>query len=128
MCRALLIYIDMYNALYIILDMKRASTHVVSRRGELAAQALASAIRTARQARGISQADLAERARVSLPTLSRLEGGHPGIALWAWLSVMEVLGLLGVFENLKDSTTDSLLRIAVNKPIRRRKIAPNLDF
>mgnify|MGYP003489526625 FL=1 len=108
--------------------MKRASTHVISRRGELAAQALASAIRTARQARGISQADLAERARISLPTLSRLEGGHPGIALWAWLSVMEVLGLLGVFENLKDSTTDSLLRIAVNKPVRRRKIAPNLDF
>ena len=108
--------------------MKRISTHVVSRRGELAAQALASAIRTARQARGLSQADLAERARISLPTLSRLEGGHPGIALWAWLSVMEALGLLGVFENLKDSTTDALLRIAINKPIRRRKPPPDLNF
>lgn len=108
--------------------MKRASTQIVSRRGELAAQALASSIRTARQARGLSQADLAERARISLPTLSRLEGGHPGIALWAWLNVMEVLGLLGVFENMNDSTTDSLLRLAINKPIRRRKIATNLDF
>jgi transcriptional regulator with XRE-family HTH domain len=108
--------------------MKRISSHVISRRGELAAQALASTIRTARQARGLSQADLAIRARISLPTLNRLEGGHPGIALWAWLSVMEALGLLGVFENLKDSTTDSLLRVAINKPIRRRKTSPNLDF
>ena len=108
--------------------MKRLSAHVISRRGELAAQALASAIRTARQARGLSQADLAERARISLPTLSRLERGHPGIALWAWLSVMEVLGLLGVFETLKDSTTDALVRAAINKPIRRRKPPPDLDF
>jgi transcriptional regulator with XRE-family HTH domain len=108
--------------------MKRTSTHVISRRGELAAQALAAAIRTARQARGLSQADLAERARISLPTLNRLERGHSGIALWAWLGVMEVLGLLGVFENLKDSTTEALLRAAINKPIRRRKASSDLDF
>ena len=108
--------------------MKRLSAQIVSRRGELAAQTLANAIRTARQARGLSQADLAERARISLPTLSRLERGHTGIALWAWLSVMEVLGLLNVFENLKDATTDALVRAAVNKPVRRRKPSPNLDF
>ena len=108
--------------------MKRLSAQVVSRRSELAVQALAGAVRTARQARGLSQADLAERARISLPTLSRLERGHPGIALWAWLSVMEVLGLLGVFETLRDSTTDSLVRAAINKPVRRRKPPPDLDF
>lgn len=108
--------------------MKRLSAQIVSRRGELAAQALATAIRTARQARGLSQADLAERARISLPTLSRIERGHPGIALWAWLSVMEVLGLLGIFENLKDPTTDALVRAAINKPIRRRRPPPDLDF
>lgn len=108
--------------------MKRLSAQVISRRGELAVQTLASLIRTARQARGLSQADLAERARISLPTLSRLERGHPGIAMWAWLGVMEVLGLLGVFENIKDSTTDSLVRAAINKPVRRRKPPPDLDF
>lgn len=109
--------------------MKPSSTHVVSRRGELAAQALARAIRAARQARGLSQADLAERARISLPTLSRMERGHPGIALWAWLGAMEALGLLGVFENLKDDNTHALARIALDKPVRRRrKPSPDLDF
>lgn len=108
--------------------MKRTAAHVISRRGELAAQNLAGTIRTARQARGLSQADLAERARISLPTLSRMEGGHPGIALWAWLSVMEALGVLGLFESLKDPTTDALMRAAINKPVRRRKPLPDLDF
>lgn len=108
--------------------MKRTATHILSRRGELAIQTLASAIRTARQARGLTQADLAERARISLPTVSRLERGHSGIALWAWLGAMEVLGLLNIFEKLKDTTTDTLVRAAVNKPVRRRKPPTDLDF
>ncbi|MEO5629315.1 MAG: helix-turn-helix transcriptional regulator [Thermomonas sp.] len=108
--------------------MKRPATHIVSRRGELATTTLATAIRTARQARGLTQADLAERARISLPTVSRLERGHSGIALWAWLSAMEVLGLLSIFENLKDTTTNALMRAAVNKPVRRRKPPTDLEF
>lgn len=108
--------------------MKRQSKQLISRRGELAAKSFASAIRTARQARGITQSDLAERARISLPTLNRLEAGHPGVALWVWINVMEVLGMLGVFANLQDPTTDALLRMAVNKPVRRRKPAVDIDL
>jgi transcriptional regulator with XRE-family HTH domain len=116
------------SSIGIISDVKRPSSQVISRRGELAAQALAGAIRTARQARGLSQADLAERARISLPTLGRMERGHSGTALWAWLSVMEVLGLLGVFESLKDPATEALMRAAIDKPVRQRKPTPDLDF
>lgn len=108
--------------------MKRVSSHVVSHRGQLAVKGLAEAIRAARQARGLSQADLAERARISLPTLNRMERGHAGIALWAWLGAMEALGLLGAFENLRDPATDALLRAAIDKPVRRRKSPVDLDF
>jgi transcriptional regulator with XRE-family HTH domain len=108
--------------------MKRVSTHVVSRRGEASARALAGTIRAARQARGLSQADLAERARISLPTLNRMEHGHSGTALWAWLGVMEVLGLLHVFDDLRDPATEALARASLDKPVRRRKPRADMDF
>ena len=108
--------------------MKRQSSNVISHRGQLAANALAGAIRAARQVRGFSQSDLAEHARISLPTLSRMEHGHPGTALWAWLSVMEVLGLLHVIEDLRDPATEALARATLDRPVRRRKSRTDLDF
>ena len=108
--------------------MKRISTEVISRRSAAAAGYLAGSIRAARQARGLSQVDLAERARISVPTVSRLEGGHPGIALWVWLSVMEVLGMLEIFEKLRDPKTEALARAKIDRPIRKKKSSVNLDF
>jgi transcriptional regulator with XRE-family HTH domain len=108
--------------------MKPTATTVVSQRGQHAAQQLAQHIRTARIARKFSQAELAERARISQPTVARIERGQPGVALWAWLNVMEALGLLGLFDDLRDPTTEALMRHALDKPVGRRKTSSDLDF
>lgn len=55
-------------------------------------QTLAAAVRTQRVKRGLSQADLAERARVSAKTIQRLEAGQPVAAA----SRREVLAVLGI--------------------------------
>lgn len=108
--------------------MKPTATSIVSQRGQHAAQQLAQHIRTARIARQFSQAELAERARVSQPTVTRIEQGQPGVALWAWLNVMEALGLLGLFDDLRDPTTEALMRHALDKPTGHRKTSSDLDF
>ena len=55
---------------------------------------LGAALRAARQASGLSQESLAERAGVSRPWLSRLEtGANPGAELRKVLDVLNALGL-----------------------------------
>ena len=55
------------------------------------ARGLGHGIRTLRRRRGLTQAELAVRAGVSQPWISRLERGHPGAALSL---VLEVIGTL----------------------------------
>ena len=50
-------------------------------------------ISAARRARGLTQADLAERAGASRPTIYRLEGGKSNVA---WGTVMTVCWLLDI--------------------------------
>lgn len=75
----------------------------------------------------MSQADLAERARVSLTTMVRMEKGHPGIALWAWLGVMDVLGLLDVFRQMRDPVAEAMAR-GEGKRVRKATSKNELDF
>ena len=55
------------------------------------ARGLGHGIRALRQRHGLTQAELARRAGVSQPWMSRLERGHPGAALSL---VLEVIGTL----------------------------------
>ena len=62
----------------------------------------------ARRRRHLSQEDLAERIGASVNTVRRMEGGHPGAALQHLARALQVFGELGKFENLMDTTQDSI--------------------
>src|SRR3546814_20100742 len=66
-------------------------------------------VRQARLARSWTQQVLAERARVSLATLKRMEGGAVEVSLGGWLAVFESLGLLPLFSALRDPASAALL-------------------
>lgn len=108
--------------------MKKPADNSVSLRGSEVAKNLGRKIRLGRQARGFSQADLASRARISLPSLVRMEAGQPGTALGMWINVFEVLGLLGAFGDMEDAATDAAARAALDRRVRKRKPPLSLDF
>lgn len=96
--------------------------------GQLASQ-LGQRVRQARVSRQWTQAELAERARISAPTMQRIEAGSVAVSLGAWLGVLERLGLLAQLQNLEDRAATALLRDAVPKRVRKRKPPPDtLDF
>ncbi|ODS63332.1 MAG: hypothetical protein ABS41_08980 [Arenimonas sp. SCN 70-307] len=75
----------------------------------------------------MTQADLAERARVSPGSIHRLERAEPGVALWVWLNAMEALGQLELIESLRDPLTEALAAEAAPKRAGSSRI-PDLDF
>ncbi len=62
----------------------------------------------ARRRRGLSQADLASRMGVSVSTVRRLEGGHPGTALTHLASALQVFGDLEKLSLLLDTQADAV--------------------
>ncbi|WP_369925608.1 helix-turn-helix domain-containing protein [Xanthomonas sp. NCPPB 2632] len=89
---------------------------------------LAGLVKTARLARGWSQVELAERARISAPTMTRLEKGVVSASLGTWLSVFDALGLLRLFERLEDRASDALLDETRAKRPVRSSTRDDLDF
>jgi transcriptional regulator with XRE-family HTH domain len=88
------------------------------------AQLLGERVRQARIARRWTQADLAERARISAPTMLRIEQGNVAVSLGAWLGVFERLGLL---ETLMPALAHA--PTAPRKRVRRREVHDEtLDF
>ncbi|ALM85820.1 helix-turn-helix domain-containing protein [Bordetella sp. N] len=65
-------------------------------------------ISTARRARRLSQEDLAQRIGTSLSTVRRMEDGHPGTALHAFLRALHVLGRLADVVNVLATENDAL--------------------
>lgn len=65
-------------------------------------------IRAARVRRGITAAELAERAFISRLTITRLEKGHPGVSLGVLAHVLWVLELEGNLGALADPQNDRL--------------------
>jgi len=71
--------------------------------------AIGAAIIDARKQRGWTQAQLAERANVSTPTLSKLERGNRNSEIGTVLSVISALGLqLGLVDKPEEPDTDLL--------------------
>lgn len=60
-------------------------------------------LRAARLRRGLSVAQLAEKAGVSVRTLHRIEGGEPGVAFAA---VVNVLWAMNLLPDIADPKTD----------------------
>jgi len=107
--------------------MKSKGTSIITARAQRATTQLAGLVQRARLARNMTQADLAERARVSPGSIHRLERAEPGVALWVWLNAMEALGQLELLETLRDPLTEALLREAAPKRAGGAR-APDLDF
>jgi len=62
----------------------------------------------ARRRRNLSQEALAERIGASVNTVRRMEDGHPGTALQHVARALQVFGELDKFENLLDTSQDSV--------------------
>jgi transcriptional regulator with XRE-family HTH domain len=73
--------------------VKRQEQQFASPAAQETARHLARLVRQGRLARRWTQAEMAERARVSVRTLKRIEQGAPSASLGAWLAVVERLGL-----------------------------------
>lgn len=84
-------------------------------------------VRQARLARSWTLQALAERARISLATLKRMEGGGVEVSLGGWLAVFESLGLLQLIANLRDPASAALLDATKTKRARA-KHRDDLDF
>jgi len=107
--------------------MKSKGINIVSPRGQRATKHLAGLVQRARLARNMTQADLAERARVSPGSIHRLERAEPGVALWVWLNAMEALGQLELLEALRDPVTEALMTGAAPRRAGGAR-TPDLDF
>ncbi|MBA3485864.1 MAG: helix-turn-helix domain-containing protein [Lysobacter sp.] len=81
-------------------------------------RALGDALRTARQAEGLTQTQLAQRAGIGRQKLIQIEQGKPGVAMAAYTAALDALGLQLTLQPTKLRITDypQLKRLAWNRP------------
>lgn len=109
------------------INMRRTSTDYATIASLNTAKHLGTLVKNARKARGWSQQSLAERARISINTMNRLEKGNVSISLGTWLAVFERLGLLVKLDQLQDPVSDAILeRTKTKHPVRHD--SSDLDF
>ena len=108
--------------------MRRTESSFASPAVQSSARHLAMLVRQGRLARRWSRAELAERARVSVETLKRMEAGSVSTSLGIWLSVLERLGLLPRIAAISDPASQALLDETRAKRARRKPAADDLDF
>ena len=107
--------------------MRRKEAEFATPAASKAAAHLGDLVRQARLARSWTQQGLAERARISLATLKRMEGGAVEVSLGGWLAVFESLGLLSLLTMLHDPASAALLDATKAKRARRGQ-RDDLDF
>ena len=81
---------------------------------------LAEDLITWRKLRGLTQAQLADRAGVSRDTLSRLESGTGGVGLETLLRVLRALGLLDSLTEAFDPHRSDIGRMRSDEELPRR--------
>lgn len=111
--------------------MKRKLTVKVGPRAAQAMMRLGEHIRTARLARKMTQAELAERAGMGLATYKRLEKGDPSVSSAHVLGCLDVLGLLQQAVDAIGPSTDregEARRVLAVKRARRSRAEDDYDF
>ncbi|HUC85983.1 MAG TPA: helix-turn-helix domain-containing protein [Candidatus Acidoferrales bacterium] len=78
----------------------------------------------ARKRRRISTATMAERARISRPTLVRLERGDANVSLGIFATVMYVLGLHDRLTDLADASRDRVGLELETESLPKRIVGP----
>ena len=89
------------------LVMRRPEAKFVSPVSASVATQLGHAVRLARLGRNLTQGDFAQRARISLATLQRIERGDPAVSFTSWLSAMEAGALLPILKAAADPSADA---------------------
>jgi len=89
----------------------------ISKQVNIAAKDLGESLKTWRRVYELKAAQVAERAGISLGTLSKIENGDPSVSLSAFLEVVKSLGML-------DSLTDSLEPL--NHDLGRARVTESL--
>jgi transcriptional regulator with XRE-family HTH domain len=86
-------------------------------------------VRLARTRRGLSIAEVAEKAGINRNTLNALELGKPGVALGACLTVLWALGLDKTLDAVADPDADTHGKTleASRRPVRVRKSRKSKD-
>lgn len=105
--------------------MRRPEASFASPISASVAEQLGEAVRASRLDRNLTQADFAERARMSVATLQRVERGDPAVSFTSWLSAMEASSLLNALQSVVESAGDGHRRVRVVEP-RRRASRPRL--
>lgn len=77
-------------------------------------------IRDARLRRRIPMALMAERARISRVTLTKVEKGDPSVSLGIYASVLFVLGLSSRLADLCDASSDMVGRMLEEEKLPKR--------
>lgn len=104
--------------------MRRPEASFASPRSTELAAELGAAVRQARLGRNLTQADFSQRARISVPTLQRIEKGDPAVSFTSWLSAMEAGGLLGVLTQASSPEADPLGAARRKSEQRQRAAKP----
>lgn len=89
-----------------------------------AARQLGENIATWRKLQNLTAAQLAERAGVSRPTISKLEHGSLGVGLGVLLEVLRALGQLDALVTATDPYETDIGRIRASETIRKRARSP----
>jgi len=77
-------------------------------------------LRFARQRRGWTQAELAEKSGMSLGTIKHIEAGHMQVPLGFWVKLMEVFYLSNGFDDLAQPENDTVgASLEIRKPVLR---------
>lgn len=85
-------------------------------------EALSQRLRAARMRRSITQAVMAERVGVSVPTIAKLENGDPSTSLATVMRALTVLGLAGDIDLI--AAQDTLGRELQDNALRRTNVRP----
>ena len=89
---------------------------------------LGALVRQARVARRWTLAGLAQRSRISLATLKRIERGSVAASMGAWLAVLEHAGLIHHLMAIRDPTSEALLFDRQVKRSRKKAQQADLGF
>jgi transcriptional regulator with XRE-family HTH domain len=99
---------------------KRVETRGLPRAVRRAMQSVADDLADWRKLRGLTQAQLAERAGVSLNTLHRLERGDPGVSLGNVLRILRGLGVLDALPRALDPYETDIGRLRSGEHLPQR--------
>ena len=106
-----------YSALYMDHKTPRRPAPLVVRRAQ---GSLAESIGTWRRLRGLTQAQLADRADVSRGVIRRLEAGDGGVSMANMLRTLRALGILDLLTQALDPFASDIGRLRSDEELPRR--------